>query len=61
VAIRRNQERVKKNKETDEYLVERHSQFAASCASLPPVIQVDTTRPRQNVMLELKRLIWRRL
>jgi thymidylate kinase len=61
VAIRRNQERVKKDKETDEYLVERHLQFAASCASSPSVIQVDTARPRKNVMLELKRMIWRRL
>ncbi len=62
LAVRRNRERVKADKESDQYLVQRHTQFAAGHATAgPTTVQVDTSRAKDEVNLELKKLVWRRL
>jgi thymidylate kinase len=62
VAVRRNRGRVKTGKESDQYLVQRHSQFAAGhWTDGPTSVQVDTSRAMDEVNLELKKLVWRRL
>jgi thymidylate kinase len=61
VALRRNRQRVKADKESDEYLVQRHLTFGAGCSAFDSAIEVETGGPKQDVMLRLKQDLWRRL
>ncbi len=61
VAQVRNRHRVKPDKEGDAYLAERHQQFLAGAPVRAECTHVDTTRPSQEVLAELRQIVWRRL
>jgi thymidylate kinase len=61
LARQRNRDRVKVDKEGDEYLVERYTQFHASRRSLQQLYRVDARRPEKQVQSDLRGIIWRHL
>ncbi len=62
LAVQRNRERVKAEKESDQYLARRHSQFVASrSASRRATVCVDTSGPMEEVMRTIKGHVWQQL
>ncbi len=62
VAQVRNRQRVKEGKEDDVYLARRHRQFHAGCGESSDGNEiVDTTASMDDVMQQLRTLVWKRL
>lgn len=61
VAIERNRTRVKDRKESDQYLIERHTRQAVPRFPDAATLRFDTARDYLPLLTEMKEAVWRRL
>jgi thymidylate kinase len=61
VAVRRNRDRVKDGKESDDYVIHRHTHQEVPCFPGVPTVQLDTGEDRAVVIRRLREAVWRHL